>query len=165
MNFYPKKPQVFQYWFHDTMLDSHYVYVCGLDSSLSNSQKTSLRNSVFYHHRQENCFDIYRILYQELYDGFIHSKHHILHHNRLNFRSINNFSIFSPDMIIFYFCKGVNVFPNHYINESAQFITFTDSVSYFLFSTINFPGIYFIYFSGGMCLLALTSTFFPFGIL
>ena len=50
-----------------------------------------------------------------------------------NFISINNFSIFSPDIIILYFQKDGNVYPNHYFNESAQFITFADSLFIFRF--------------------------------
>ena len=37
-----KNPQVFWYFLHDEMLDSHYVYVCGSQNSLSNSYKYSL---------------------------------------------------------------------------------------------------------------------------
>ena len=45
----PTNPQAFGYWFHNTILDSHYVSVCFLENSPSNSQKTSLRSPVFYH--------------------------------------------------------------------------------------------------------------------
>ena len=52
-----------------------------------------------------------------------------------NFRSINNFSIFSPDMIILYFWKDCDFSPNNYFNESVQFFTFTDSL--FIFPLVN----------------------------
>ena len=77
-----------------------------------------------------------------------------------NFRSINNFSIFIPYMIIFYFWKYVNVSPNQYFIESAQSLTFNTDFLCSRFSTINFLGIYFVYFSGHMCLPTWTSTFF-----
>ena len=50
-----------------------------------------------------------------------------------NFRSINDFPIFSPYMIILYILKYVNFSPNNFSNESVQFLTFTDSLLIFTF--------------------------------
>ena len=44
-----------------------------------------------------------------------------------NFRSINNFSILIPDIIILYFWKDSNVYPDHTFSYSKKFLTFTDS--------------------------------------
>ena len=52
-----------------------------------------------------------------------------------NLRSINNFYIFSPDMIILFFWKDCNVPTNHCFNDSAQFLKF--SYSLFILSFIN----------------------------
>ena len=52
-----------------------------------------------------------------------------------NFRSINNVSVFSGDMIIFLFLKDLNVPPNHCFNESFQSFTFTERL--FIFPFIN----------------------------
>ena len=52
-----------------------------------------------------------------------------------NFRIIINFSIFSPDMIILFFWNNYNIPTKHCFNESAQFLTFSDSL--FIFLCIN----------------------------
>ena len=55
------------------------------------------------------------------------------------YRIINNFSIFSPDTIVFLFWKDFNVPPINFLNESLQFLTFADSLFISLFiNNINY---------------------------
>ena len=56
-----------------------------------------------------------------------------------NFRSINSFFIFSPDMIILFFWKDCNIPTKHCFNLRVKFITLTDSLFTFTFiNNINF---------------------------
>ena len=64
-----------------------------------------------------------------------------------NFRSINNLSIFSPDIIILYFKKDSNVSPNHSFNENVKFLTFTDRFFIFTFLNSLFYFFFWIYVS------------------
>ena len=76
-----------------------------------------------------------------------------------NFRSINNFFVFSLDVIILYFRKDSDFLPTTLLMKVRNFLHSLTDFEYFRFSTIIFLEIYLIPFSGDMCLPTLTSTF------
>ena len=62
-----------------------------------------------------------------------------------NFRSINNFSTFDPDIIIILFLKDSNVPLNHILNETAEFLTFNDRFFIILVLNVTFSWSLFLF--------------------
>ena len=130
-----KTSSSFGYWFHDTILDVHYVSVGGLEAlffkSLEDCREiisflsSSLIKLYWYLLIFISNFIMVVLLTNIIYCTII----------VWNFIRINNLSVSNPYIIIFYFWKDSNISFSHTFNESAKVLSFTDS--FVLLSYIN----------------------------